>query len=277
MKRQSSFIYAHAHTDSAASASNKRRRQKEEFQYTAATIQTALANAGRPPMSTLTERRDRALPLGSVDMKQARVMTSSEFDREEAEMILNGDDQQQVEEDDDEAQDDDPYGYGDVSSMYMMANLIQSTRHYYSFDRDDIGYGDVSSMYMMANLIQSTRHYYSFDRDDTTSAIITLSNNISSEDLGSYNNKYNTESTPSEDNSDGLSSWTPSSPCNDLNDNDTKNIDNDNWSDGQSSCDIGVGESSDSLSVSYHSGSSPSSYMPKDCDQQSSLSFSIVG
>jgi len=248
MKRQSSFIYAHAHTDSAASASNKRRRQKEEFQYTAATIQTALANAGRPPMSTLTERRDRALPLGSVDMKQARVMTSSEFDREEAEMILNGDDQQQVEEDDDEAQDDDPYGYGDVSSMYMMANLIQSTRH-----------------------------YYSFDRDDTTSATITLSNNISSEDLGSYNNKYNTESTPSEDNSDGLSSWTPSSPCNDLNDNDTKNIDNDNWSDGQSSCDIGVGESSDSLSVSYHSGSSPSSYMPKDCDQQSSLSFSIVG
>eukprot|EP00579_Thalassiosira_antarctica_P032367 CAMPEP_0201997802 /NCGR_PEP_ID=MMETSP0905-20130828/4690_1 /ASSEMBLY_ACC=CAM_ASM_000554 /TAXON_ID=420261 /ORGANISM="Thalassiosira antarctica, Strain CCMP982" /LENGTH=208 /DNA_ID=CAMNT_0048553583 /DNA_START=29 /DNA_END=651 /DNA_ORIENTATION=- len=205
MKRQASYIYAHAHNDSTACASNKRRRQNEEPQYTAATIVTALANAGSPPMSIFTGRRERALPLGSVDMDLARVMTSSEFDRDEA-AEMAGDDQQQVEEKDGETtQDDDPYGYGDVSSMYMMANLIQSTRH-----------------------------YYSFDRDDTTSAIITLSNNISSEDLGSYNNKYNTESTPSEDNSDGLSSWTPSSPCNDLNDNDTKNIDNDNWSDGQS-------------------------------------------
>eukprot|EP00579_Thalassiosira_antarctica_P001406 CAMPEP_0201870852 /NCGR_PEP_ID=MMETSP0902-20130614/3897_1 /ASSEMBLY_ACC=CAM_ASM_000551 /TAXON_ID=420261 /ORGANISM="Thalassiosira antarctica, Strain CCMP982" /LENGTH=228 /DNA_ID=CAMNT_0048396639 /DNA_START=73 /DNA_END=759 /DNA_ORIENTATION=- len=225
MKRQASYIYAHAHNDSTACASNKRRRQNEEPQYTAATIVTALANAGSPPMSIFTGRRERALPLGSVDMDLARVMTSSEFDRDEA-AEMAGDDQQQVEEKDGETtQDDDPYGYGDVSSMYMMAGLIQSTRH-----------------------------HYCLDSDDTTSTTNTLPNNISSDDYSNYNTS-NTEQTPSEDNSEGLSSWTPSSSCNDLNDNDKENIDNDNWSDGQSN----------------------SSQVPKDGEQEGSLSFSIVG
>jgi len=240
MKRQASYFYAHTHNDDADSASNKRRRQNEEFQYTATTIQTA-------PMSILTGRREPALPLVSVDMERTRVLTSSEFDREEAEMAAYGDDrtqedQQQVEEKNDEAQDDDDPN------------------------------GDVASMYMMASLIQSTRHYYSFASDDTTSTTKSLSNNMSSKDqtnisqaYSNCNNNYNTERTPSEDNSDGLSSWTPSSSsCNDyLNDNDKKHIDDDNRSDGQSSCDIGAGESwSDSISNSDH-GSSPYPYSPR--------------
>ena len=102
--------------------------------------------------------RERALPLGSVDMKLARVMTSSEFDRGEAEMAAQ-DDQQQVEE----TQDDDTYDYGDVSSMYMIASLIQSTRH-----------------------------YYSFASDDTTSTTNTLSNKISSKDQTNMSQAYNT-------------------------------------------------------------------------------------
>ena len=124
MKRQASCFYAHTHNDDADSASNKRRRQNEEFQYTATTIQTALADAGHPPMSIF--------PLGSVDMERARVMTSCEDDCAEAEITLNGgakkqEDQLQVEENDGETQADDPNC--DVSSMCIIASLIQSTQH----------------------------------------------------------------------------------------------------------------------------------------------------
>ena len=78
-------------------------------------------------MSIFTGRREHALPLGSIDVELARVMTASEFDCDEAEMAVNGktqDDQQQVKEKDNETQDDDPYGCGDVSSMYMVVSLI---------------------------------------------------------------------------------------------------------------------------------------------------------
>ena len=91
-------------------------------------------------MSILTGSRERALMLGSVDMERARVMTSCKYDRAEAEMTLNGgakkqEDQQQVEENDGETQADDPNC--DVSSMCIIASLIQSTQHYYSFVSDD--------------------------------------------------------------------------------------------------------------------------------------------
>ena len=171
-------------------------------------------------------------------------MTSSEFDHDEAEMAVNGDskkqdNQQPVNEKDKETQDDDPYGYGDVSSMYMIISLIQSNRH-----------------------------YYSFTSDDTASAILTLSNNISSKDqtnisqaYSSYNNSYNTRKTPSEDNSGSSSCWTPSSSCNDLKENNEKNIDNENMSDGLSI----ISKSRQSLSGSISSsdcGSSPYSSRP---------------
>ena len=129
IKRQASYFYAHTHNDGAASAVDKCRHQKEELRYTAVTIQSALANESRPPMPIFTGRRAYDFLLGSVDVELARVMTLSEFDCNEAETAVNGDgktqeDQQQVEEKNDETQDDDPYGCGDVSSMYMVVSLI---------------------------------------------------------------------------------------------------------------------------------------------------------
>ena len=180
-------------------------------------------------------------------MELARVMTSSEFDRDEEEVAMNGDykqqeDQQQVEKKYDEAQDYDPYGYGDVSSMHIVASLVQSTRNYYSFANYDTTTTKKESSHDMSS---------SKDRTNITQA------------YSNYNNTYSTRRIPSKVNSECLSVLTPSSSCNDLNDNNRKNIDNGNRSDGQSSCDDGEGElSSNSISCSERN-SLPYSPQPK--------------
>jgi len=99
---------------------------------------------------------------------------------------------------------------------------------------------DISAMYMMASLIPSTRHFYSFSSNtnnsiNASSADTQIGNRMTRatvEQMNHHhrNNGSNREKTPSEGNSDGLSSWTPSISFNDfgLNENSRKNIDNDN-------------------------------------------------
>mmetsp|Transcript_29896 Transcript_29896/g.62968 ORF Transcript_29896/g.62968 Transcript_29896/m.62968 type:complete len:213 (-) Transcript_29896:368-1006(-) len=99
---------------------------------------------------------------------------------------------------------------------------------------------DISAMYMMASLIPSTRHFYSFSSNtnnsiNASSADTQIGNRMTRatvEQMNHHhrNNGSNQEKTPSEGNSDGLSSWTPSISFNDfgLNENSRKNIDNDN-------------------------------------------------
>lgn len=242
VKRSSGYYYAQTHSDAQ---SNKRRRQKEELQYTAATIQSALSNAGRPPMSvTARNRRERALPFGCVDMQSAKMVTSAEFDENQA-------DHDEARESNEE-QHEEEYN---VSSMYMLSSLIQSTRHYYSYSSDSDG---TSATTVNVNY-DNNRH----PSQETTANLTQVCNN----------------SNDSEDNSEALSSWTPS--CRSYNDlmdeNCRKDIDNDNRSDGQSS-DMGAGESISSF------GSSPQPRQPNngvDIRKESYLRidapFSIVG
>lgn len=178
-------------------------------------------------------------------MELAKALTSSEYDRQEAEIP--------VDDSTDETDQDHADPNGDVSSMYMMASLIQSTRHYYS------------------------RSVASEDHDTTVNSMTTSSNDKSSQDESNitqayinYNKNYNSRKAPSEDNSEGSSAWTPASSYGDWNDNDRKNIDNDNRSDEQSSCGIGDedGSSSDNGITSFtpeESSSSPQCYaFPRD-------------
>ena len=86
---QGGYYYAHTHQHhpNDAASSNKRRRQKEELRYAAATIQQSLSDAGhrdaRDMSSILQNRRERALPMGSVDMSTVKlVVTSTKFDSE---------------------------------------------------------------------------------------------------------------------------------------------------------------------------------------------------
>lgn len=233
MKRQastisSSYYIAHTHAQDSAAASAKRRRQdhKENLQFTAATIQSALANAGRPPMSISTrERRERALPMSAgcnVDRESCKVMTSKEFDEFENDFGETS--------------------AADQEDVLTLDALNQSSSQ------------DVSSMYMQAGLIQSTRHYYSFASNDETSTSNPPAPNSKQEDqcrnssinstLDQYtsyimnNSKINNNNNNiNEDNSEeGFSSWGASSSCNYLNidNNNSKNIDNDNRSDGVS-------------------------------------------
>ena len=237
-KRQAS----HFDAQDTDSASNKRRRQREEFHYTVATIHTALADAGRPHMGILSNRRERALPLGSVNMELAKVVTSSEYDRQEAEMATAAQiDQKRGDDRNDETDLDNDHS-NVVSSMYMMANLIQSTRHCYShcFASDD---AVVNSVHVLSKDKQSE------EETNVTQACM------------SYNHNRGSKKAPCEDNAEGFSTCAPSSSYGELTDNNQKNIDNDNRSDEQSSCgtDDGNESSSDnSISSVKHDGGSSS-------------------
>jgi len=265
MKRQN-YSYAHApnltHDDDTTNNSCKRRRQMEELQYSASTIKTALTNAGQSPMSVMGRRRERALPWGSVDMECARVVTSSEFDDEmnsgdllSAEALVIHDrktqDDQQAEEEDEEKEDASNDDYG-VSSMYMLAGLIQSTRHYYNFSSDDTT--TATTPYTSALSTNGTSNNY--DKQATNHRQV-------------YSN-YNDEKLR-EDDSEGFSSWTPSSSsCNEFNDSDKKNIDDDNRSDGKSSDD-----GADSISSS--GAQSPKAEERKENYVNLAGAFSVIG
>jgi len=225
-RRASSFsadyYYARSHCgEESSSTKRRRRRQREKLLQT---FQTALAKeAGRPFAPVLpSRRRGRASSLVSGsesvdDAEGARVMTSSEYDRDcEAEAAATT-----ASADEDETPRD--YGYGDASSMYTIAGLVRSTSDYYSFPECHI---------------------------KTSSPTPTDETNITQIMCGNYGDDgYGNEKAPSEDNSEGLSSWTTSRSCNDPNDNEGKRIDDDNRSDGQSSDDAGGNGSSSSDSI----------------------------
>ena len=246
-KRQG-YYYAHTHqhhTNDAAS-SNKRRRQKEELRYAAATIQQSLSDAGhrdaRDMSSILQNRRERALPMGSVDMSTVKlVVTSTKFDSE-----MSGGEECLV-VDEEEQNDIDGQSKADTNSSDV--------------DQEE-EYNDVSEMYMLSNLIQSTRQYYSFSSDDTKTTQVTASLPTTVSHVHSTNFTNNHEkSLPRSDSSEGLSSYTPLSSENDLNHDDDngddkkKDIDNDNRSDGQSS---DMDDTSASLSTSTSEGETSS-------------------
>lgn len=305
----SSYYYAYTHPNDATSSSNKRRRQKEEeLQYTAATIQSALEDAGRPPMSILTrERRECALPFlnNSVDMTTAKVVTSREFDDDGS--SSNKSTQSSSEEKKNEYDSLDvstdiigrprnrataaasSYGYDDVASMYMMGSLVQSTRHYYNFsDNDDDENTDASCTLVTSNVPTKKRARYTYSSSSTGILPSKTSMNHSNEDsiikkamrtCAQYND--DNDEKLSEDNSEGQSSWAPSTrPCGELADNDKKNIDNDNRSDGQSSGLVGAEESpmSSSDSISSRSSSEDISAMNmKELNNENNAFASIIG
>jgi len=251
-KRSSGYYYAVTHADDDdddAAASNKRRRQgRRELQYAAATIQRALTNAGRPQMMSIMarNRRERALPTGSVDAGGAQVVTSAEFDAMDNNSDESGDasqqesgvrtrgadepkneDQAASRSNDDENQAVDEY---DVSSMYMLSGLIRSTRQYYSFSNES---SDATATTASAST-----------SNDASSGIVNYRpvRNGNKEAARAYDSAYSNDEKLSEDNSEGLSSWAPSSLSrHSPRDRDgRKDVDDDNRSDGQSS-DMGAG------------------------------------
>ncbi|KAL7552135.1 hypothetical protein ACHAWF_015409 [Thalassiosira exigua] len=185
--------------------SAKRKRQREEGAYAAAVVEKSLADAGRPPMST-SSPRGRALPRGSSDESGARVMSSREWDRSEAIGAKRRRPDETAENDgiSDEQKEAGAHRQGAMPSY------------------------DVSTMYALAGLIQSTRRYYNFsDGEDHAdgNGMLSRSDHCSDDKLS--------------ENSEGQSSWTPSSTFGGemtLGDwNEKKGLDDDNRSDGQSS------------------------------------------
>ncbi len=114
-------------------------------------------------------------------------MTSSEFDRREDELRFVESSETTHTDDETTQVYDDPNG--DVSSMYMMAGLIQSTRQYYNFETNN---DDVASAVVTANK-KKDQGEESYDAPSYMH----------------YNNlNYGTNKAPSED-SEAMLSWTP--------------------------------------------------------------------
>lgn len=124
MKRQTPSTFArppYYYTSSArhnSAADAKRRRLKDELNYTAATIQQAFEDAGRPQMPLLT-RRIRAL-ASSVNTDGCMLISSTEYDSSTAAAAADADDANDTQD-----------GQSSVDEMLLYASLIQSTRHYY--------------------------------------------------------------------------------------------------------------------------------------------------
>jgi hypothetical protein len=100
-------------------ATNRHKRQKQELAYAVATIEEALLEAGRPIMPLKSERRERALPSGSVDLNLSKVVSASEYDATSDTDIKT------------ESKDEDKDIY--YKAFYSnYSSLIQSTRPYYN-------------------------------------------------------------------------------------------------------------------------------------------------
>jgi len=202
MKRQAPSAFArppHHYTPSAhhtSAADAKRRRLKDELHYTASTIQQALENAGRPPVSLLT-CRVRALP-SSVNTDSCMVISSAEYD---AASTAVAEDSTTAASADNDTRD----GQSSVDEMLLYASLIQSTRQYYRLE-------DSAPLVTPKGSI----------------------NNDEEDDRGDNGNDDD-DDEEIRASSDTTSTWAPSSICNNVNLNDKKTIDNDNRSDGTSS------------------------------------------
>ena len=104
---------------------HRHKRQKQDLAYAAANIEHALSEAGYPSMP-LTLRRERALPVGSVDLNLSKVLTSSQYD----EFINSNKSTDDAGDTKNEAENEDQLYYQALYTNY--SNLIQSTRHYYN-------------------------------------------------------------------------------------------------------------------------------------------------
>eukprot|EP00569_Conticribra_weissflogii_P004937 CAMPEP_0171332024 /NCGR_PEP_ID=MMETSP0878-20121228/3108_1 /TAXON_ID=67004 /ORGANISM="Thalassiosira weissflogii, Strain CCMP1336" /LENGTH=315 /DNA_ID=CAMNT_0011832703 /DNA_START=70 /DNA_END=1017 /DNA_ORIENTATION=+ len=233
MKRQGTFDTEprrhhrnHHHSDCP---DHKRRKQKEDLQYTAATIQSALQAAGRPPMSILERRRERALPLGCVDMNAAKVIYSSEYDKQKG-PFFDEEQKEYVTGSSKSAKD------ASVNAIEDSSNLI-SQEFASSTNLDDVAYEDLD----YASLIVSTRTYYKNNFRSPPTSNFTVSNTKVTQ-----SKNVNNDVDKNSDSSEGVSSWTPSSHSNDLKIY-KKNIDNDNRSDDVSS--VAAEESSSESSL----------------------------
>ncbi len=193
------------------------------MQYTAATIQSALQAAGRPPMSVLDRRRERAFPQGLVDMNAAKVMSSSEYDRQNGPFFGMGSSNSSK----------DAEESSDLTSQERasVSNLDQAACEEFDY----------------ASLVVSTRTYYKNAFRTAPASNFTVSNSKVARGK-SVNNDVDKNSDSSED----VSSWTPSSRSNDLMIY-MKNIDNDNRSDDISSEAAEESSSESSLSQSLMS------------------------
>jgi hypothetical protein len=233
-------ISTHSHPTHAQSTANKRRKHKEELQYTAHTIQSALREAGRPPITIFTRRRERALPMGSVNMNLALVVSSKEYDAMESN--------------------------GSTASN-------ESTTEEDTSDVPEANVYDYTSPYEYASLMQASRTYYTSSSTSNVSGTTTTTASTE-EDKTNKSSEYNEDKT-SEHSSEGLSSWTPNSSCEDF-DEDKKNnsIDNDNRSDGQSS--LGAEDSSSSSSSGGGFSSSPSPSLKEENNTEGGATVDAV-
>ena len=261
-KRQNYYAHTHQHHTNDAASSNKRCRQKEDLRYAASTIQQSLSDAGhhdaRDMSSILQNRRERALPMGSVDMSTVKLVTSAEFDSE----MNEKEDMKGEQEDGEENKEENTY---DVNSMFMLSSLIQSTRQYYSFSNNDTtttasAAGQASSSSSNGTVNQPRSTTQSSNNSNNNAMTTQAYHNINDEDISEGTSTW-TPSPPITTNDDGVESSTNEL----LNDYLKKNIDNDNRSDGLSS-DMADGRSQSSDSVSSCSLVGGSEEV--DCQQQ---------
>ncbi|KAL7540882.1 hypothetical protein ACHAWF_006810 [Thalassiosira exigua] len=205
------------------SASAKRKRQREEGAYAAAIVKKSLADAGRPPVSRVCGHRG-AFKFHGVGIKVAtddgaRVMSSKDWDRADAttEAAADASVGTKRRRPNETAEDNNVHGEG-VGDEQEKQDEEQHVVVSY----------DVSNMYALADLIQSTRRYYNFSDGEN--------HNINGNSMLSRLD-HSSDDKLSE-NSEGQSSWTPSvtfgseMTLGDL--NEKKGLDDDNRSDGPS-------------------------------------------
>ena len=230
-QQRGGYCHAYSHQQQPTSGTNKRQRQnRDELQYAAATIQKALADAGRPAANVAEFSSPRQ---DGVDMDGCKVLTAREFDEQ-----FDCDRRGAGTRSDAEYDDCDDYN---LASMYMIAGLVQSTRHHYDFSSKDdeaaAGSGNAAGPSYLLPIKKQSKSASGKEEAYGISA-----------------------SACDENSSEVLSSWTPSSGSfNHLNyynsGKNGSNIDNDNRSDGLSS-DMTGEEGGDSSSSSSSSSSS---------------------
>jgi hypothetical protein len=246
--------YNNEYNDSSNNNNNNRRhrhKNKDELQYAASTVHSALADAGHTIVSATTMRDSRregllSSHLESVDVDDCcKVVTSRVHSDDEDAIHARTDEEANF-------QIDNCIDYN-LASMYMIAGLVQSTRHHYNFSSNDDGEANIDNA---AAFGQKN----SFVTADLPTKKQGRSSGPTKEGSHGINNN-STDDKSSEDNSEGLSSWTPSSRSSfhHLNyyNGKSSNIDNDNRSDGQSS-DMAGGAGGGSTSSSSYSDSSDS-------------------
>ncbi|KAL7533606.1 hypothetical protein ACHAWF_007443 [Thalassiosira exigua] len=213
------------HPSKHDAASAKRKRQREEGAYAAAVAKKSLADAGRPPISPAWSHGG-SIKFHGVGIKVANddgalVMSSREWDQ--VDMTADASDASvgaKRRRPNETAEDDN--GVHDESVGDEREKRDDERRHVVGSSYD------VSTMYALADLIQSTRRYYNFSDGE----------NHANNGDGMLSRLDHCSDDKLSENSEGQSSWTPSvtfggeMTLGDL--NEKKGLDDDNRSDGPS-------------------------------------------